>query len=311
MNRRSLLLLIVLFLSGTACGGDRGDNAAQGDTPTAETRDKNTALLPPDDSVATPAAGRVAIKDSVLRNELLARLDRIERDRRAAQKADAVETMVVDLDALFEVLTVTARALDTQKDFRDQIDSEVKRFHGSVGSASSTPVRLMNAMSGVYAMYALLAKMRFVGRGAMQDQIQSIHDATVKVLKPDSKPVHTAAVIATSAYRLSRMIIQDIDSKGLYSKAFDSIEERYAQGNNVAKQDEDRYINGVFRTFEVSQLWALTINPAKRSTIKDISSGITSASEEAENVGEQMMVATEYLYKISHFIAGETVTLTL
>ncbi|MCZ7555654.1 MAG: hypothetical protein M5R41_04535 [Bacteroidia bacterium] len=299
----TLLFFSITLLSATACEREAGtkDSPAQ---PAAEGRMEGRDAV--DDSVHVP---RVA--DPKLKAELQRELKQIMAVRNAADRPDEIQSMIVDLQALFKVLTVTARAFDKQGQFTKEIQAEMGRFRNSDETVKDDAGRIMNGLTGVYNMYAILAKMRFVGREEQQRQIQGIHNATVSMFKPDIQAVRAAAAIAKSVYMLCTMIMRDIDSEGLYIEAFEQIEDRYKEGNKVSSMDEDRYINGVFRTFEVSQLWALWMNPAERSKISGLSGEIAGKSARAESVGEQMSVATEYLYRISLHIAAETVSLTL
>jgi hypothetical protein len=299
----SLLLSCIMFLSATACERENG----KADTPvrTAEASTAQTVEAA-DDSVNVPR-----VEDPKLKAQLQKELKQIMGMRDAAQRPDEIQSMIVDLQALFNVLTVTARAFDKQGDFAKEIRAERDRFRNSNANVKDDAGRIMNGLTGVYNMYAILAKMRFVGRAEQQQQIQGIHNATAAMFKPDIQAVRAAAAIAKSVYMLCTMIMRDIDSEGLYIEAFEQIEDRYKEGNKVSGMDEDRYINGVFRTFEVSQLWALWMNPAERNKISNLSGEIAAKSARAESVGVQMSVATEYLYRISLHIAAETVSLTL
>jgi hypothetical protein len=299
----SLLLFCIMLLSATACGRETGET----EHPAHIAKDNPAQTVEAtDDSVRVP---RVA--DPKLKADLQKELKQIIAGRNAAQRPDEIQSMIVDLKALFHVLTVTARAFDKQGDFTNEIQAETGRFRKSDASVTDDAGRIMNGLTGVYNMYAILAKMRFVGREEQQQQIQGIHNATAAMFKPDIQAVRAAAAIARSVYMLCTMIMRDIDSEGLYIEAFEQIEDRYKEGNKVSGMDEDRYINGVFRTFEVSQLWALWMNPAERSKISGLTGEIAAKSARAESVGVQMSVATEYLYRISLHIAAETVSLTL
>jgi hypothetical protein len=169
----------------------------------------------------------------------------------------------------------------------------------------------MNGMSGVYGMYALLAKMRFVGQAERQAEIQEINDETVSALRGGTPAVKAAAAIAEACYALSSMIIRDIDSDRRYDKAFEQIDRQYQQGSNVANKQEDIFINGMFRTFEVSQLWLLSINPKASELITELNARVSEDSGQATNVGMQMGIAAKYLFQISYLIARDTVQLTL
>jgi hypothetical protein len=166
-------------------------------------------------------------------------------------------------------------------------------------------------MTGTYEVYALLAKMKFLGREDKQKEIQEINDRTIKSFRPEVPAIEAAAAIAEACYDLTHMIMTEIDSEGRFTEAFKQIERQYQQGVQVAKKEEDHFINGIYRTFEISQMWAIALNPTREDDVAKMSAGISDETAEAENVGTQMGIAVRYLYFISYIIAEDTVALTL
>ena len=302
----TLSLLFLTMLSAAACRNI--DPAAEGTADMRQTAVDDSATLK---RAAADSSRLPRVPNPKLQEALRKELSEIDAKRDAAKRPDEIQSLIVDLNALFKVLTVTARALDKPGDFSKDIQSEIERFRQSNSRVKDDAGRIMNGLTSVYDMYAILAKMRFLGREESQSLIQNVHNATVSMFKPDIQAVSAAAVIAKSCYLLTTMVMRDIDSEGLYIEAFDQIEARYKEGNRVSSMDEDRYSNGIFRTFEVSQRWAVWMNPSNRTAISKLSNEISTKSSSAENVGQQMSIATDYLYRISLQIATETVTLTL
>ncbi|MDT8325621.1 MAG: hypothetical protein RRA94_16015, partial [Bacteroidota bacterium] len=249
--------------------------------------------------------------DPAKKRELQEELLDIAQARKANESDEPIPTMINELTSLFRTLSVTARALDREGKFRDEIQAELTRFNGTDAVRSDEGGKIMNAMSGVYQMYALLAKMKFLGQPEKQEEIQEINDITVKSFRPGAPAVDAAAAIADACYNLTSMIMQEIDSENRFDAAFTHIERQYEQGVQVAKKEEDHYINGMFRTFEISQLWALSLNPEREDDVSKMNQGVSDESAEAETVGTQMGIATRYLFFISYVIAEDTVELTL
>lgn len=305
MLNRLLLLTIFLFLGMTACGSGHDEDAAA-DTPPAERRD----------GTPTPGTRRSddptgADRDPERKRQLLERLEDIRRRNEAGTRGSEVQTLITELSSLARVLGVTARVLDRDGAFASAIDEELDRFEKGMRTREDEAGRVLNGMTGVYGMYAMLAKMRFVGSAEKQAEIQDIHDRTVTALRGDSPVVETSAAIADACYELSAMIIRDIDSEGRYQKAFTQIERQYEQGVRVANKREDVFINGMFRTYEVSQLWLLSINPKATDLITELNAGVSEDSGNATNVGMQMGIAAKYLFMISFLIAQATVNTLL
>jgi len=295
---------LLLLISITACG--KG-----GDTTELDTRKFDSAAT--DSVVASTHADTASyyIADPELKQVLRKELFEIQRRRDADDRSEGLEGMIVDLQALFHTLTVTARALDRSKMFTNDIETEISRFNSANHSSAEESSRMLNGLRGTYSMYAMLAKMRFLGRDDAQRRIQEIHDSAVEDFGPESKPMQTAAAAAHAYYMLMRLIMRDVDTDRIYDEAFQQIDQRYREGKEVARTDEDRYINGMYRVFEISQLWAISLSPSLMNEVSEMSSLLAHNIADAANVGEQLVWATEFLYRISLRIAEETITLIL
>lgn len=303
MSLRAFLLFFLLF-GMTACSSDQSKEIP-------DVRPKRTEVPPPESKreSAPPSTGYE--KNPELKLKLLTELESIRNFNLKGDRSSEIQTLITELSSLCRTLAVTAYALNRGGAFTGEIDSDLEKFNSADRSRSDDAGKIMNGMSGVYGMYALLAKMKFVGQKEKQAEIQTIHDQTIETLKPDAPAVEAAAAISDACYELSTMIIRDIDTEKRYEKAFEQIDRQYQQGVRVAKKQEDFFINGMFRTFEVSQLWLLSINSGASEKISELNDGVSSESAEATNVGMQMGIAVQYLFLISYLIAQDTVNLTL
>lgn len=270
--------------------------------------------------VAASPSSRIGIDDTLPptgtrgasgKEQLLARLERIRAEHRNADRSSAIATLITELRSLSRTLAVTAHALDTEMKYHREIETIVDRADSLDRVRTDEAGNVMNGMLATYEMYALLAKMRFTGRPEKQNLIQEIHDDAIKKLQPNLPVVDAAAGFADACYNLTRMIIDDIDSESNFESAFEHIELQYAQGKRVAGSEEDHFLNGIFRTFEISQLWLLALNPRMTEDVSELNRSISSESTEATNVGIQMGIAVKHLYHISTLIAEQTIKLTL
>ncbi|PLX32479.1 MAG: hypothetical protein C0600_02545 [Ignavibacteria bacterium] len=307
--KRVTILLVVLFGSFvTACGGERNDEGTSRQQ-SAVTPQAATTSNPRVQALQRADLGYVPLPD--LKAKLLEDLQAISAWRAKEQHDAPIPRLITELYSLFNTLTVTARALDRDSTFATYILTEREKFSEAEQLRSSDAGRIMNGMTGTYAMYALLAKMKFYGQAEKQAEIQKIHDATVKTFKPEIPAVEAAAAISDACYSLTELIMEEIDSEGHFVGAFEHIERQYNQGVSVAKSEEDHFINGMFRTFEISQLWAMSLNAERKEDISKMNSGVSTESARAEDVGTQMAIAVKYLYLISFMIAEDTIELTL
>ncbi|MFZ1729229.1 MAG: hypothetical protein WBQ23_01270 [Bacteroidota bacterium] len=303
MPFRSFLFLFLVF-GMTACNSDRSQDIPGSRLSRAEAPEQANA-------VQAPPPGPAYERDPELKSKLKAELESIRKANLQGSRSSEIQTLITELSSLCRSLSVTARALGRSGAFSGDINSEIAKFNSANLAKKDDAGKIMNGMSGVYGMYALLAKMKFVGQQDKQSEIQAIHDETIKALRPEAAAVEAAAAIADACYALSTMIIRDIDTEERYVKAFEQIDRQYQQGTKVAKNQEDLFINGMFRTFEVSQLWLLSINGKASEKITELNDGVSSDSAEATNVGMQMSIAVKYLFLISYLIAQDTVNLTL
>lgn len=336
MRQTSLLPLLFLLMIMTACGGERdGATTGRSDAVTGSNETVAAANLTSGENASTDSAvsdaqqpgasssdGGSSIAflqrpelgyraDPVLKDSLQEKLAEIIRWRKTAPRDEPLERMITELYALFNTLTVTAAALDREERFRSEIRKEIAQFNSTNIEQDDDAGSIMNGMTGVYSMYALLAKMKFYGQEEQQAVIQEINDETAATFKPDIPVVKAAAAIADACYTLTLMIMDNIDSEDRFDEAFTQIERQYTHGRQVAKREEDHFINGIFRTFEISQIWALSLNPDRRDDVSKMNQGVSDESAEAEKVGTQMAIAVKYLFLISFTIAEDTVELTL
>lgn len=308
MLPRSILLSVFLLLGISACNSESRQDAPARVAPDNDAPQASAHVTQQD---SPPQAAGTRTEDPELKKELLERLEAIRNSNETGMRGSEVQTLITELSSLTRVLAVTARVLDRNGVFAEAIRDELGRFEQGAKSQNDEAVRILNGMTGVYSMYAILAKMRFVGIEERQLEIQDIHDRTVAALRSESPVVETAAAIADACYELSSMIIRDIDSEGRYDKAFTQIELQYEQGLRVAKKREDVFINGMFRTYEISQLWLLSINPKATDVITQLNASVSEDSGSATNVGMQMGIAAGYLFLISYLIAQATVNIML
>ena len=300
--RNASHFLVLIFLLFAACG--RSEDRSSG-------KPSDTGI-DSSDMYASPQAGLPGyVPNPDKKKELLDELARIRKWHDNGPSGDDAATMIHAEYSLFRVLIVTARALDKDESYNSYIDDQVTQFERDDKLRSTQTGKIMNGMAGVYGMYSILAQMKFRGQEDKEAAIQDIHSSTTKKMRPDIQAIEAAAKIGESSYRLTKMIMEEIDVDHLYTESFTQIADQYKRGEELAETDEDRFLNGMFRTFEISQLWALFLDPTQRKTLAEINSELLTKSAGAENVGTQMALSVEYLYRISLHIANSTVILTL
>lgn len=308
MKHSPYVVLILMISLMTACGSERTEKETSSQQ-SAVTAEAATTGNPRISAMQRSELGYVPAPD--LKSELRAELQRIRDWNESEQHDEPVKRLITELYSLFNTLAVTARALDRDSTFAEAIQNEQNRFSEAVRTRDTDAGRIMNGLTSCYGMYALLAKMKFFGQTAKQNEIQNIHNMTIKMFKPEVPALKAAAAIAEACYNLTELIMLEIDSDGRFAGAFEHIERQYNQGLSVAKSEEDHFLNGIFRTFEISQLWAISLNPEREDAISSANTGVGNESAQADDVGTQMAIAVKYLYLISFMIAEDTIELTL
>ncbi len=297
------IVLALLLISG--CG--KSSESEKSDTVDVRSSQRQSSA----DMRSGPLEQYVYEADPDKKEILIEELRAIKRFRDSGPEENDAKIMIHAATSLMKTLAVTARALDKDEVFQQDIDLEIQRFEKENLSQDDLAGSIMNGMVGIYSMYSTLGKMKFLGNPEGQAKIQSIHDSTVAKFHPDIQAIEGAARVAESCYKLCTLIMEEIDSEDLYTETFAQIQLQYERGLDVAVTPEDRYINGMFRTFEVSQLWGLFMDPPKRQDISDLNTSLQKMVSGSEKIGTHMAIATEFLYRISYMIAVSTVQLTL
>lgn len=259
------------------------------------------------DSTALRAAAEQARRDS-LRIDLSTEVADAAAAIGRIDRSDVSEHLISSEQAAFAALAVTARALDNTGMYGAEIVAEQRRLEEESAAAAGKARRITNGMVSLYTLYGIVYKMRFNDDDERMRVLEEMNTRVVGSLKTAKVAIEPVALMAESMYMLVRDIMRTIDRDSLYREAFLTIEGQYQSGREAAETEEERYISGMYRIFEISQLWALFIDPTLRERLsalnKELAGHVTSTLE----VGEQMAWATEYVARINEMIARATIT---
>jgi hypothetical protein len=259
------------------------------------------------DSTARVAASEEARRDS-LRIDLSADVAAVAAEIARLERDDVSEHLIASEHAAFAALAITARALDNTGMYTDEILAEQRKLTEETSGTINRARRITNGMVSLYTLYGIVYKMRFNDDDERMRVLEEMNGRVVGSLKSSKVAIEPVALMAESVYMLARDIMRTIDRDSLYREAFLTIEAQYLSGRTAAETEEERYISGMYRVFEISQLWALFIDPTLRERIsalnKELAGHVTSTLE----VGEQMAWATEYVARINEMIARATIT---
>jgi hypothetical protein len=247
-----------------------------------------------------------------LKRSLAGRLAAIRTSHDNGPSGADLRVLIHAGNSLVHTLAITAEALDRDRSFAADIGRALTRLDAEHARRSDEAGRMLNSMTGMYEMYDILARMKFRGDTASERAITDLHTRTMRALAGETVAMNSAARMAGASYELTGMIMREIDSRQLFAASFDKVQGQFRRGARLAKSQEDHFLNGVYRTYEMSQLWLLALDPSQKDAIASMNDGFREAAgRSAENLGMQLTAAVEFLYRISLLIADRTVQITL
>jgi hypothetical protein len=132
-----------------------------------------------------------------------------------------------------------------------------------------------------------------------------------KKLQARAQGIAVIAIVANDVFYFCRSMLEDMDSEQIFSGHLEQIDQVYQQGAGAAESDEDRFLNGIYRSFEVCQVWALMLDPSKKTALSDLNRQLVARTQRRDGVGHQMATGMEFLYKVSDYIARTTISRAL
>jgi hypothetical protein len=264
------------------------------------------------------SAARAAAKDSIakanrkaaLREAFTLTLDQVQRSVSQSKDMADADRLIHAEYGTFKTLATLVRILDSSAIIRREVSDEEHRLLREDSSSTGQAARIVSGMRGIYSLYGLIYQMRFGLDTQRMAFYTGIHDTVMKKLRREVLAIEAVAAMATGVYEMSKAIVRDIDREQRFDDHFALIEQQFAEGAKSAETDEDRVLNGVYRTYEVAQLWALYLDPAKKEEISVLFRDLLSATKKAQGVGAQLAVGMEHLYKIHDMIARRSIRLT-
>lgn len=226
----------------------------------------------------------------------------------AITRDDVSEHLIAAERAAFEALVVTARALDNTGMYGDEVLAERQKLHAADSLRSTNARRITDGVVSLYTLYGIVYKMRFNDDDERMRRLDEMNTRVITSLKTSTVAIEPVALMAESMYLLVRDIMRTIDRDSLYAEAFLTIEEQFEAGRRAAETEEERYLSGMYRVFEISQLWALFIDPSAREKISALNKELAAHVTSTLDAGPQMAFATEYVARINAMIAQATIT---
>ena len=288
MFRNALLASILLLCSLPSC------SRTQDGTPQAR---QQTPLNAAADTVRNP----------VLKKRFLVALDRVTKAMETSRDTLDEDRISAASYATFRSLTVLARTWDRGGEFTVLIDREERDFLHEDSTRKGAAGKIMNGMLGLHAMVKILFSMRYAGNPVKMDTLETMEKALQKKIHDRKQGITVIASIAIDLFWYYRSILEDMDREHLFEGHIEQIGQVYEQGAGAAETDEDRFLNGIYRSFEVCQVWGLMLNPEKRAMLSEMNRQLIGQTQRREGIGHQMATGMEFLYKITDYITRTTI----
>lgn len=219
---------------------------------------------------------------------------------------DANERIITAEFGTFKLLVIVGRAMDRAGKFGIEINEHERQFNLMDQKSSDPAKKIVNGFTAIYSMYSTLASMYAQNMKKKDSLLKVIEDIQSGVRDKMHSKISAMEIVAhasMASYRLVDLALREADTSEVLNEAFESIHSTFLEGDRVAMTDEDRFLNGVFRVFELSQLWAYAVDPYAKDDINKLQTDIVIQSRAAQQIDEQIAIALEHLYSITHIIA--------
>ncbi len=235
--------------------------------------------------------------------EFTRELKKISRDFRSKQPDSTFEKIAFTEYLTFRNLGLIGKAIDKTGLFYPKIARHQRVWKKTNEERQDIASRMLNGYLGIYNMLHSIA-----GMYAAQDEealasIASLHETVRSNVGSNVAAITTMAIMAETGYKYLDLALDLADTAGTFEKARAKVKKNYDEGLAVSVTDEDRLLNGIYRTFELCTLWAVAVDPDATADIRKLTGSISSQSRAAEDVAESLLVAVNHLYKITHIIA--------
>jgi len=289
MRRLPLYASLTLLLALHACGKSQtGESGRIADTSSAPLTDASLS------------------KEN--KQYLLSMLEQVRTTVGSSKDTLDADRIINASYAAFQVLTALAMAWDSDQALEVAIEEKRRIFIREDSLRKGQDGKIINGLLGMHEMAQLLYSMRYAGNSEKMALIDEMGAEIRKLSAARVQGIEFVARLADNIFILLREIFQDIDREKSFAGHFEQIAQVYQEGKAASVTDEDRFLNGIYRSFEVCQIWSQFLEPQKRAEIKDLHTRLISETSRREGVGHQMATGMEFLYRALDRITVTTIT---
>ncbi|NOY05275.1 MAG: hypothetical protein GXO82_01360 [Chlorobi bacterium] len=230
-------------------------------------------------------------------------LKRISRDFKSKQPDSTFEKIAFTENLTFRNLVLIGKAIDKTGLFYPAIARYQHIWKKTNKERPDIASRMLNGYLGIYNMLHSISRMYASHDKKALASISALHDTVRNNIGSDIAAITTMAVMAETGYKYLALALDQADTAGTFDEALAKVKKNFKEGRAVSVSDEDRLLNGIYRTFELCTLWAVAVDPDATAEVRKLTGSISSQSRAAEDVAASLLVAVNHLYKITHMIA--------
>ena len=202
-----------------------------------------------------------------------------------------------------EVLTAFARTLDRENRYKDLIDQRFSLFQEGRARAADFANCMINATFSLYNSLNTLSHQLTEGNEASSALIQKV-DEQVRSNVSAGEPVARPAAALRACFPLISLITIALDQHEEMTDAIRHVEQRFADGTEVATSDWEQLLNALYRIVEMIQILALLTDFELKSQIDQIASRF---KEEDQARGLHLKLRNGFcrLFELGHLLTTQ------
>jgi len=189
-----------------------------------------------------------------------------------ADKEGNVEgQIIVAAYHVVEVLTVFARSLDRDGQYKELIDQRTSYFREGSKRAEDFADCLINATFSIYNSMNTLGH-QFTEGNAEASALMRTVDEQVRLSVESLEPIARSAAALRACFPLLGLMTIALDQQQEMTGAIRHVEQRFAAGAKASSSDWEHLLNALYRIVEMIQLSAMITDPDLKDQIGQIAS---------------------------------------
>lgn len=215
------------------------------------------------------------------------------------------DKIINDEYSTFKLLLIIGKTIDRTGLFSTEMNDHFTKFTGRDKKNKDAGGKIVNGFAAIYSMYGTIANMYTQGgtKDKLIKEIDEVEESVQNKMHKNISAMEAVASMSIASYTLLHIALREADTSGVLIESMETIRNSFIEGEKVAESDEDKFLNGIFRLFELSQLWAFAIDPYSKENLSTLQNAIVAKSRAAEKMDDQISVAVEHLYYVTHIIA--------